>query len=247
MSEFKSAPIIKCSKIFCVIGFVASILIYFVVVGLSWGFAKGIPSQVHPTVLPLYGAICVLLPFALCIVGVILTLSSKPCKKMRTAVTICSCGGAFCLGGLCSFIGGSLMFAAAASPPPLSKYQPGPAAYMAFAIITGILAVVAGLIYCCAMVGCYGKERFDDIIRRNQHILEDPFHDSEHGKMFRGLREADVTNVMTLPHDSDMTLPHDSDMTLPHDSDMTLPHDSDMTLPHDSDMTLPHDSENELK
>ena len=54
-----------------------------------------------------------------------------------------------------------LMFAAAAFPPPLSKYQPGPASYMAFAIITGILAVVAGLIYCCAMIGCVLNEGFD--------------------------------------------------------------------------------------
>ena len=94
------------------------------------------------------------------------------------------------------------MFAAAASPPPLSKYQPGPAAYMAFAIITGILAVVAGLIYCCAMVGCYWKKKIDGIIRRSQRSIEDPVHDSD----------------MTLPHDSDMTLPHVSDMALPHDS-----------------------------
>ena len=40
------------------------------------------------------------------------------------------------------------------SPPPQDKYvSGGPAAYMAFAIITGILAVVAGIVYCCAVVG----------------------------------------------------------------------------------------------
>ena len=152
----------KFSNICCVIGFVASILIYFVVVGLSWGFARGIPSQVHPTVLPLYGASLVVLPCALCLVGTGLSLSSsKLCENFKKNVAMCSCGGAFCLGGLCSFIGGILMFAAAAFPPPLSKYQPGPASYMAFAIITGILAVVAGLIYCCAMIGCVLNEGFD--------------------------------------------------------------------------------------
>ena len=97
----------------CISGFRISIPIYLVV----QGFAKGIPAQVHPTVFPLFGAIVVLLSVLLILAGVVFAiLCDKTCKgtDIGSCGAICGWFRAFFLGGLCSFIGGILMFAAAA-------------------------------------------------------------------------------------------------------------------------------------
>ena len=66
---------------------------------------------------------------------------------------------AFVCGGACTFIGSVLLFLAAAFPP-LSNMNPQ--AYSAFAAIAGIMAAIAGIVYCFELSGYAVKEHYDD-------------------------------------------------------------------------------------
>ena len=66
---------------------------------------------------------------------------------------LCLCGSA------CAFIGSVLLFLAAAFPP-LSNMDPQ--AYSAFAAIAGIMAAIAGIVYCFESSGYAVKEHYDD-------------------------------------------------------------------------------------
>ena len=140
----------------CITGFVISILFYLVAVALSWGFAEGIPQEIHNNAFPLVAAICVSLPLIAILIGCYIAThaDSEDCELY---CAVCSWIGAFLCGGLCSLVGGVLLFVAAAMPPPADAFNPQ--GYTAFAAITGIFAAIAGITYYCGLCGFFIKAK----------------------------------------------------------------------------------------
>lgn len=95
------------------------------------------------------------LPFTAIALGTFIscTIGSKlRCPEIGVFGTILSLAAVFVFGGVCSFVGGILLFVAAANPPPPDVFNPQ--GYSAFAAIAGIMAVVAGITYCFGLC-CY--------------------------------------------------------------------------------------------
>ena len=143
----------------CITGFVISIPLYLVAVALSWGFARGIPQEIHNNAISLAAAICVSLPLIVILIGCHLAyhIDSEDCEIY---CIICSWIGVFLCGGLCSLVGGVLLFVAAAMPPPPDAFNPQ--GYIAFAAITGIFAAIAGVTYYCGLCGFFIKVKLFD-------------------------------------------------------------------------------------
>ena len=138
----------------CVVGLAVSIPAYVVAVALSWGFAKGIPDNVHLTPFPTTGAAVVTVPVFIVIAAYLLVwFFGSVCEESVAGVATGLIGIAFLIAGVCSVVGGVLLFVAAANPPPQSLYDP--IGYSAFAAIAGIVATVAGIIYCFGICGCF--------------------------------------------------------------------------------------------
>ena len=146
-------------KCCCITGFVISIPFYLVAVALSWGFARGIPQEIHNNGFPFIAAICVSLPLIAILIGFCIAIAAD-CNDCGFCCAACSWIGAFLCGGLCSLVGGVLLFVAAAMPPPPDAFNPQ--GYAAFAAITGIFAAIAGITYCCGLCGYFIKTKFDD-------------------------------------------------------------------------------------
>ena len=138
----------------CVVGLAVSIPAYVVAVALSWGFAKGISDKAHLTLFPTAGAVFVTVPVFIVIAAYLLVwFFGSVCEESVAGVVTGVVGIAFPTAGVFSVIGGALLFVAAATPPPRSLYDP--IGYSAFAAIAGIMAIVAGIIYCFEMCGCF--------------------------------------------------------------------------------------------
>ena len=136
----------------CVVGLAVSIPAYVVAVALSWGFAKGIPDNVHLTPFPTAGAAVVTVPVFIVIAAYLLVWFCGSCEEVADIAKVLL-GIAFFIAGVCSVVGGILLFVAAGNPPPQSLYDP--IGYSAFAAVAGIVATVAGIIYCFGIGGCF--------------------------------------------------------------------------------------------
>lgn len=157
---------IKCGRIkcCCITGFVISIPFYILALALSWGFAEGLPQGVHTKGFALGGAIVVTLPVGLLVIGCFVAIYCSKylnCNDTGNTLGLCSWASAFVCGGGCSLLGGILLLLAAAGSPPPSMFT-NPQGYSAFAAIAGIMAVVAGITYCCGLCGYAIKEQFGD-------------------------------------------------------------------------------------
>lgn len=123
--------------------FVISILLFLLAVALSWGFAQGLPQEVHNnrTIFPNLGAGFVSLPLIAILISfcVAIDVERKDCEYWWA---LCARIGVFLCGGLCSLVGGILLYVGAATPPPPDVFNPQ--GYSAFAAIT----------YCFALCGC---------------------------------------------------------------------------------------------
>ena len=122
-------------------------------IALSWGFAKGVPHIMDTS---FAGAIVVTVPVILFLLGVAAAFGISwfklvPEGECRAFLAIAIWLICFLIAGLCSIIGGILIFVAAANPPPEKVYQRNN--YIAFAALAGIFAVIAGITYCCGMCG----------------------------------------------------------------------------------------------
>ena len=139
----------NCCKWFCVISFIVSAITFVVAVALSWSFAVVVPHV--SSIFPYAGAGAATLPILFAVLGVGITLVSR-CKiirvgKWRFRITKCIRLIVLFTGGLCSVIGGILIFVAAANPPPEEDYNRN--SYIAFAAFAGIFAVITCCACCC--------------------------------------------------------------------------------------------------
>ena len=150
---------------YCMIGLVFSVLLYFVVLSLSWGFAEGIPLEVHnykpdETNNSLAAAVALTLPAAVFIAALccVMGCDNEECGDSGFICAAFSWGCACCCSGTFSAIGAGYLFLAASSPPPPNVFNT--LNYTVFAVITGVLASAAAIVYCCSVCG-YGLKRFD--------------------------------------------------------------------------------------
>ena len=151
----------------CVAGFGINIVFYILALALSWAFAEGLPQQAHHSPFPLAGAVMITLPVIAIIIGIGIVCA---CSKTNQEDNIGLCGVcfwviAFLLGGICSLVGGILLFIAAAHPPPPNDYH-DPQGYSAFAAIAGITAVISGIAHTCGCCGYGIKKNFEE---KNPH------------------------------------------------------------------------------
>ena len=144
-------------KICCWSGFIISVVFYCLAVALSWSCAKRLP--VHHQGFALAGAIFVSLPGIAIVAGcaIVCVCAGKLDDTFTWSGVLLCC--AFVCGGACTFIGSVFLFLAAALPP-LSHMDPH--AYSAFAAIAGIMAAIAGIVYCFELSGYAVKDHYDD-------------------------------------------------------------------------------------
>ena len=140
-------------------------MFYFLALALSWGFSEGLPQQAHHSSFPFAAAVILTLPIILIGIGlVILCVCSNTNTEHGENIGICGVCfwvAAFLLGGLCSLVGGILLFVAAARPPPPNDYH-DPQGYTAFAAIAGITAVCSGIAHTCGLCGYGIKNAFEE-------------------------------------------------------------------------------------
>ena len=154
----------KIARCYCITGLIVSIPLYFLVLILTWSFAKGIPLEVrihvgHSDIDPSFpAAVAVSLPGGLFILAVCFVFigDRKGCADRGFMCAAFSWGTAFFFSGISSFIGAGALFIAAANPPAPDVFNPQ--SYTAFAAIAGILAAIAGIAYCIT-VGGYSAKR----------------------------------------------------------------------------------------
>lgn len=147
---------------YCITGLIITIPLYFLALILSWSFAKGIPLEVHDhspsnTNFSLGAAVALTLPAVVFIAAlcILLACDNEECGDMGFKCAAFSWGCACCCSGAFSVIGAYFLFSAAAAPP-----APELQGYIAFAAITGIVASIAVIAYCCMICG-YGVKRYD--------------------------------------------------------------------------------------
>ena len=137
-----------------IISFVVSTVTYVVAVALSWSFALTVPGKRFA------GVIAETVPIALIVLGVAVACGIGwfkiiPDAKCRGGLAAVLWLIAFLIAGVCSVVGGIILFVDAAHPPPEKDYNRNN--YIAFAAFAGIFAVIAGIAYCSGMCGLLPK------------------------------------------------------------------------------------------
>ena len=149
------------SRWYCATGLFVSVLLYFLVLSLTWSFAKGLPIEVHgPSDASYVAGVAVSLPAAMVTIAAcfIFITDRKGCADRGFVCAAISWGVAFFFSGVSSLVGALCLFISAGSPPASDLFNPQ--AYIAFAAIAGIMATIAGITYCFTAFG-FPSKRFD--------------------------------------------------------------------------------------